>query len=360
MDARITAKGAILAILVGLVLTVGVLEIVTRIAMPGWREFRSNRFMEDQGLQLPGLPPVALGRRNYDGWFAQNNGNFRVHVRINDFHLRNDESVAAAAGRLWVIGDSMAFGWGVDRTEMYTDVIKDRLGVPTYNVASPGADVCGYTALWRRMPPGVRPRAVVVGLVLENDMRHYNCTREAEIRAAAEEAKPLPSWLTRFGKFKLLLTEKLALYNFLAVSLKRVPWLVDALQDAGLLAHDHIAYERFPADQLDAVVNSTADAILALRREVSASVPFAVLIAPTRFEIRDDTPFYRALREKTVAALQARGLEAVDPIAGFRAVGFEATHFTHDGHWSPRGHQVAGEAVADWFRTHHPDLASVR
>jgi len=360
MESRITVTGAALAVLVGLILTVGVLEAVTRIAMPGWREFRSNRFMEDQALQLPGLPPVALGRRNYDGWFAQNNGDFRVHIRINDFHLRNDEEVAAAAGRLWVIGDSMAFGWGVDRAETYTDVIQKHLNVPTYNVASPGADICGYTAFWRRMPSDIRPQAVVVGLVLENDMRRYDCAREGESRSISGEAKAVPQWLLHFGKFKLLLTEKLALYNFLAVSTKRVPWLIEALQAVGLLAHEHIAYERFPPDQLDVVVSSTADALSSLRREVPESTPFVVLIAPTRFEIRDDTAFYKALREKTVAALQARGLEAVDPIAGFKAAGFDATHFVHDGHWSSLGHQVAGEAVASWLRARHPDLASVR
>jgi hypothetical protein len=80
-----------------------------------------------------------------------------------------------------------------------------------------------------------------------------------------------------------------------------------------------------------------------------AKTPFAVLIAPSRFEIRDQEPGSIRMRKALSAGLAARGIAVIDPIAGFLKAGFRATHFRHDGHWSPLGHDVAGRAVAKWL-----------
>ena len=80
------------------------------------------------------------------------------------------------------------------------------------------------------------------------------------------------------------------------------------------------------------------------------NVPFAVLIAPARFELRDNDRFYTGLRRRLTAALRQRNIAVIDPTAGFMAAGFSPTHFVHDGHWSPLGHEIAGKAVAGWLR----------
>ena len=82
----------------------------------------------------------------------------------------------------------------------------------------------------------------------------------------------------------------------------------------------------------------------------AATVPFAVLVAPTRFELRDGAPGLRRLREAITEALASQGIPVIDPFDSFKAAGFEAVHFTHDGHWSLVGYRLAGTAAATWLR----------
>jgi hypothetical protein len=342
---RITLAGALLALAFGLVLLVGLAEIGLRLGYPSWREFDSARFMAE--VDVPGHGRVDVGRAGFDGWFAQNNGDFRARIRINAFGLRDPEPVAAADGRIWVIGDSMTFGWGVGIDETFSTIIAHESGKPTYNVASPGTNVCGYQALVARMPRAVRPAAAIVGLVLENDMHRYDCARGKA--RAADAARPAGSEFSLLA-FKQGLMRHSALYNVIALSLKRVPAVTDALMRLGLVAREH-AYKPPDTDEksLDALTTSTVEELAYLRGMLPPGTPFAVLIVPARFEIRSNDDGYRALRQKTVAALAARGIAAIDPIEGFRAAGFTPTHFAHDGHWSPPGHRIAGKEAAKWL-----------
>ena len=346
---KTTWKGALLALLLGLVFTVAIAEVAVRIAMPQWREFYAQRFTAVDAV--PGVGFVGIGKPGFDGYFAQNNGDFRVRIRINAFGLRNDEPIQAADGRVWIVGDSMAFGWGVERDETYTAVIAQETGLPTYNVASPGTDACGYQTLVARMPEAVAPRAVIVGLILENDVHVYDCAAQIgqieEVVAGTEAGPGLPSSVT---ELKLLLTARSALYNVIAVAAKRMGVVREALADLGLIAREHTYSERVGRDDMAAVVRSTAAAVADLRDRLPPGTPFAVLVAPTRFEIRDRHPLHTALREQMVAALAAEGLDVIDPLPGFLAAGFAPTHFAHDGHWSPTGHRIAGEAVAAWMK----------
>lgn len=339
-----TVKGRLIALAMGLMLLAVASEIVVRLAMPHWREFFSGWFMH--AVQVPDHGTVIAGRPSFDGYFAQNNGDFRVRIRINDFGLRNPEPVDRADGRIWVVGDSMAFGWGVEQDEMYSSVIGKTLGVPTYNVASPGTDVCGYQALIARMPKEAQPKAVVVGLILENDIRVYDCRKEAALMTkSADGATPgSDAGLRRF------LIKHTALYNFHAVSLKRVAFVRDTLTALGLIAEGH-AYRRSLGEAETAgAVERTAAELAVLKAMLPEGIPMAVLIAPARFEIRDGDAYFRGLRQSMAAALTKRGIAMVDPFEDFKRTGFGPTHFAHDGHWSPLGHQLAANAAATWLK----------
>ena len=322
-------------------------EGVLRVAMPHWREFYSGWFMRETAV--PGRGAVIIGEPGFDGHFAQNNGDFRVRITINEFGLRDADPVAAAAGRIWIIGDSMSFGWGVEQDQMYSSVIGGALNAPTYNVASPGTDVCGYQALLARMPEDVKPRAVVVGLVLENDVHPYDCAAAARRRnreAVFGDGVEIVDWIA----VKRLLTRYLALYNFLAVAVKRVDVIRDALTALGVIREGHL-YRRHIADTaLDAAVEKTADELALLRAMLPRGVPFGVLLVPVRFEIKDGDVLYRRLRERMSNALTSRGIAFIDPFDRFVAAGFGPTHFAHDGHWSALGHRLAGEEAAVWLK----------
>ena len=342
MSERPTAKGIAVALVLGCVLLVFAAEGLLRIAMPHWQEFYSGRFVRN--IRIPDHGVVPIGRPGFDGYFSQNNGDFRIRIQINDFGLRNPDPVDKADGRIWFIGDSMSFGWGVKQTEIYSSVAGRLLGVPTYNVASPGTNVCGYQALLARMPEGAKPRAVVIGLILENDINDYDC------RVAAEKEAQIGDMTENVINTKIFLTQNSALYNFFAVSLKRVPFINKALIDFGVIKRPH-AYVRQTSDERMAVsVERTAAELNALRNALPDGTPFAVLIAPARFEIRDGDPFFRKLRQEMVFALAKRNIPALDPFDEFLSAGFGPSHFAHDGHWSPLGHEIAGRIAAEWLR----------
>jgi hypothetical protein len=302
------------------------------------------------GIHVPGHGTVTTGRPGFDGYFAQNNGDFRVRITVNDFGLRNPEPVEAAANRVWFVGDSYTFGWGVEQAEILSSVAGQLLKTPVYNVASPGTNVCGYQALVARTSTRVLPRAVVIGLTLENDLGAYNCRKKAAEDDAARgqsSADEIPP--KRTASIKRFLTEHTALYNFFAVSLKRVAVIRDFLTATGLIAAGHKYRRTVTVAMFDRSVNRTATEINALRKGLPDGIPFAVLMVPARFEILDGDPFYRKLREKMAATLAERDITVIDPFEGFRKEGFQSTHFAHDGHWSPLGHRVAGRAAAAWL-----------
>lgn len=340
--APITWRGRLIAVLIGLVFLAVVSEVLLRILMPNWREYHAGRFMTS--VPVPGYGMTSMGVPGFDGRFAQNNGDFRVRIRVNEFGLRNDEPVAAANGRIWVIGDSMSFGWGVEREESYTQVLADRLGFPTYNIATPGSSVCGWQALYARMPKELRPAAVVVGLTIENRVGIFDCAAQAR---STEIHEPLT--ISRIA-VKGSMTRNLALYNFLTVSLKRVDVIAAALTRIGVINEPHgILLHGQDPTKIPEMTSSTANELFRLRAMVPADRPFLVVLFPARFEIRDDTEHFRRTRLGMAEALARGGIETLDLFPEFKAAGLEATHFTHDGHWNARGHRIAGEALARWF-----------
>ncbi|MDA1091324.1 MAG: hypothetical protein O3A85_13540, partial [Proteobacteria bacterium] len=287
---------------------------------------------------VPGFGSTTIGKAGFKGHFAQNNGDFRVRIKINDFGLRNPESVEKAGGRVWVVGDSFTFGWGVEQNEMYSSVIAQALGTATYNVASPGTNVCGYQALIARMPAKVRPRAVVVGLTMENDISLYDCNKAdrkntdkqkaGESASRGDEAALLNPSL---AGFKGLLFRQSAFYNVAITAMKRVQVINEWFVRLGLAAREHVDRKTIAANTVDAIAKSTAGELVRLRNLLAPQTPLLVLLIPARFDIRDGAPVYRQLRQSMARELSNRGLTFIDPFDEFKRAGFGPTHFPHDG-----------------------------
>ena len=341
---RITFKGIFIAILVSIVTGLGLSEALIRVAMPDWREFYSGRFM--QSVAVPDHSPVITGRPGFDGYFAQNNGDFRVKISLNRQGHRNAEPAESADGQIWVIGDSMTFGWGVERAEMYSNVLENILSIPVYNLASPGTDICGYQSMVARMPQNTRPHAVILGLVLENDVRQYDCQAEAKNSRTGVGEEPKGGPGVSLVKAKQFATRNSALYNFFAVSLKRVAFVQEFLVNLGFLKKPHSVNLNIASETLANLAASTAKEVIRLKSMLPVKTPFTVLVIPTRFEIRDGTPIFVELRRVVIRELFQNNIPVVDPLSTFKAAGFGRTHFKHDGHWSALGHKIAAEELA--------------
>jgi hypothetical protein len=321
-------------------------EAIVRVAMPHWQDFYSGRFY--RVVSVPNFGAVTTGRPGFDGYFAQNNGDFRAHIKINNFGLRNPEPVNKAGKRTWIIGDSMAFGWGVEQDEMYSSVLARELGRHTYNIASPGTNVCGYQALRARMPRGSVATAVVVGLILENDMANYDCKLAARNQQEQLEKKlPRPpdkiSWLG----IKRIMTQHFALYNFFVVVLKKVNFIRDVLTTLGIIREPTTYKRAATEEEFTQIVGATVHELDVLKQSFPKGTPFVVLIAPGRFEILNQDEHYRRLRLAVRTKLAKHAIAFADPYEQFKQAGYSHVHFAHDGHWSPLGHKLAAKAASE-------------
>ena len=52
--------------------------------------------------------------------------------------------------------------------------------------------------------------------------------------------------------------------------------------------------------------------------------------------------FYESITEELLKI----GILVIDPFEAFKNIGFKPTHFTHDGHWSKVGHELAAKEIA--------------
>ena len=147
---------------------------------------------------------------------------------------------------------------------------------------------------------------------------------------------------------KIYLTKYSALYNFITVSVKKSASIIAALKAFDLVKQEHAYKLTFDASQVRPLANSVVRELFRMRDMFGEQIPFSVLIAPARFEIRDNDSLYKRLRIEIGKVLVAQGIDVIDPFLEFKKAGFQPTHFPHDGHWSGLGHKIAGMAAAQW------------
>jgi hypothetical protein len=334
------AAGVVLLAVAGLVA-----EGAARIAFPRWKEFNADRVQDK--TDITGLGAVTIGRAGFDGWIAQPNGDFRTHIRINAAGWRADEPAEAADGRLWVLGESFAFGWGVEAEESFGAVAARTLNLPVYGLASPAGDLAIDRALLARMPATVHPRAVVLGLSVETDLRDYD---------HAVTAEPTPRTLaTRLHDARETVAKRSALYTLVSQLVARV----DGSNNAPAAAPVAASPQTVDEGRIAAILESSLARIGQIRAALPAEVPLVVLVIPARDDVRTGDATYRALRLGVVERLTAQGIAVVDPFDALAAAGEAKVHFPHDGHWSAQGHWLAGEALARTFASLLPAPAAI-
>lgn len=245
---------------------------------------------------------------------------FDVTVQTNTRGFRGpewDELDPAAAGRrprVLVLGDSFAFGWGVE----YEQSLPARLQAlrPDWQVL--GAGVSGYGTdqeclLLEQLAPAVRPDCVVV-VFCENDLfecageESYGKSKPRFVRAAGGlrlEGVPVPyPWIERA--------------SYVWRALRKARW---------------------------------ESAFVSRARDANAEWALICDIYRRMHRVLGNSPLLVMSTESRLARLAAdeAGIEHVDVAAAFGADPARF-HFEHDGHWNAAGHARAAEALAGALR----------
>lgn len=163
----------------------------------------------------------------------------------------------------------------------------------------------------------------------------------------AEQQTEDTFWFLNLLQIKYALTGSSALYNLIATASKRVNLFTEFLIVTGLVERPHIYRRIFDLVETEKRVSRTVAELVFLKSMFPADTAFTILICPARFDVRDDDPFFAGLRASLKTRLAEAGIDTIDAMPALKKVGFRASHFAHDGHWSVAGHNVVGKLVAD-------------
>ena len=126
--ARATRTAALTV--VGVAIALLSFELAVRLAFPAFEPSgRFNFTYRVDGNLILGSPGIVARQR-------KNAGDYDVTVRINARGLRDDKDVArATTNDIAVVGDSFAWGWGVQAEERFSDRLQKLTGKRVFKMA---------------------------------------------------------------------------------------------------------------------------------------------------------------------------------------------------------------------------------
>lgn len=331
---------------------------------------------ERKALFNPYRPDARLGWALRPDWTARDEApDYRVTVRTNALGLRGPEAAphpSPGVTRVLVLGDSFAFGYGVEDEESFPRRLEARWraegrAVEVLNAAVPGYSADHHLVYLRTRGFALEPDLVLVALC-ENDVDDLGWSRLAlgpdrlpqridslrrlvdengRLRYVNEDRVPLPErWLA--APLSGWLAEHSHLYNWLRFNGVRtwVGWTArreDAARQRAAGAPPEGPIEALPAAEIARGLAS-GDAfrhryhrflVDAIRAEAAAHG------VPVRFVVTGGGA--GPLAADCAAATDCFDAAALLPRD--RA----AAYLPVDGHWSAEGHRIVSDALAAWL-----------
>ncbi|MFL6194524.1 MAG: SGNH/GDSL hydrolase family protein [Thermoanaerobaculia bacterium] len=270
-----------------------------------------------------------------------------VDYRFNRQGYRDDEPAAGAGvRRIVLLGDSVAFGLGVDQDRIFASLLERRLGPPweVDNLA-----VFAYHSgneLEALETDGVklRPELVVVQFYM-NDF---------SIPTASGGPEPPPGLGQRLTAVKNRLLYSSALYRRLHQAAAGLAYL--AAHDARRRWFPETLNKAEPVSKL-ALLEATPDdervaAFRVLRqiRDVARAHGARTLILLMPDEVQLFTPRYDGINRRFAAFCAKEGIDLLDPLPALRASPERADFYLDGVHLTERGHQEVAGLLFDELR----------
>lgn len=309
-------------------------EVALRLAMPSVNPANHIRFIRDQG-DLPILGPADRTYRQ-----IKNTGDFDVTVHFNHFGLREQKDVAQAGPRdFFLVGDSFAFGWGVEESDRVSSQLSDLTERKFYNVSVTGNFDTYEKLLDYAAVKGAKVRKVVIMVTMENDLLDYDGAR-----SQSPVPQPvMPAFIKmNFLSFKEGMMNNSALYFLLTSAVHNFDWARNLAEKTGLVAPNLKDKNRSVADA--GQLRSSADRLAALAGRFQATIA----IIPSRsLWYGTQKEMLNKVHKDFIGLLLERGLDVVDLRPAFEETGAPLSlHFRNDPHWTAKGHALAARTIA--------------
>lgn len=290
-----------------------------------------------------------------------------VVVRTNSEGWRDQERETSGRTVLG-LGDSFAFGWGVEAQESFYSLVEQGLGDALINAGVPGTATIDQERLLAALIPRYRPQFVVLAFFVGNDFTEtgFGGAERLEVADGLLELKPIDgqdaptSWPRR-----------LAIQSHLLQLLRAVQFQLEASVQPGGLPRTWDAWMREfaqvhlrrPSDRAQEAIRATLESLDRIADRCSRDgIGLAVLAIPRSFQIDQSE------REEMRAALglklenldmdrpqrllhewaEGKDVLLVDLLDDFKArqAAGARLYYSPDAHLTPRGHRAAATALA--------------
>lgn len=325
-----------LVVVVATLATLVMLEYVVRWTIPAFDPSGHVSFVP----ATAGRP--ALGTPNTVQRQIKNTGDYDVTIRFNKYGFRDDRDLAdSTRDDYFAVGDSLAFGWGVEEADRVTEQLEKMINRPVYNISIP-LDIDGAEKLIDYAEAqGAKIGTLIYLFSTEARIRNYDA-KPTGGDAAAEGADG--SRRRHYLAVKYWLADNSALYFLFTAYIHRSPTLRNLAVAAGLIQPNLEGFsirDYHPHD-----IESTANRLVRFikrkeRRVIVVVLPSRTLwIGPSR-DVED------RISRTLIGRLRDMSVEVVDVRPYFEAGGDPFKHyFRNDPHWNAVGHRQVAVAIA--------------
>ncbi len=323
-----------------------------------------------RALDWPPEDPVWARSRETAFQFAPNlryrhmSTEFDVAFQTNSEGLRDEEIGDKRGYRILLLGDSYTCGYGVQRQELFADLLERRLHVEVVNAGVGGFEIVHQLHYFRTRGRELRPDLVLYAFYLNNDLtgnRAWESCADGTLRRRDRR----PS-LDEHG------TPKLACLAKSFAPLRRV---VHALRRHSCQLPPAMPGEHYlalcanpPGEQASRDYQTALQLIAELRDEVQAAgAEFLVASFPLRAVVEEDGPehyyppgspdgaSYNLLRPVThfTAMLESAGIRHLALTEWLRSSRQKLRvplYFHNDGHLNPLGHRCLADGLETALR----------
>ncbi len=281
---------------------------------------------------------TVLGQPGTTARQIKNSGDYNVSVRFNRHGFRDRQDVSRGSDRdIYVVGDSFAFGWGVEERERFSNVLAELRGETVFNLAA-SLNVDGYEKLFPYAEAlGAKFGRVILTLNMIDDIQRYPA-KGSEVPSLPAPA-PAGKYFSLMTIKQFLLRES-AFYFLMTQSLNQVQPLRKFLIYIGVIKTvSKVAFGLPDRTSIDITTNRLAG--------LDRQYDLTVLIIPSRgLWVGARQAETREAHDQMVQALRSRGVKVVNPLPELEKGNNPLQyHFRNDGHWNSRGHRLIGEIL---------------
>lgn len=354
-------------VLIVAAVTIALCEAASFLALRFLRPAASLPIYEDR-LVSDGRVTAVRGNLNHR-WRTSE---FDVTIRTNSGGYREDFEFRLADVEFAFMGDSFTFGHGVEVSERYTNLFSNRLKgrIDPAHVVSLGRNdgfQPEHYEYFLRKHPDLRPKFVVVGLYLGNDLEpdvretrfdRQSLTIDLPYRAV-ENGQVTSTAPYRIPGFRTLVgisqTARLFAVTLNQTAYRKYLFANDAVQPN---AHNSDAVEfglfnEFSQRAFDSLVN-IADlsrerggrlVVMLIPQNFYAGAVRVPHLAPALWPRIPEILAKGGLRNAVVERCKDLGLDCIDAGTVMSAGDF----FPGDAHWNKEGHRKAADLLYDYF-----------